>query len=93
MMHSVLTSVLPALLQLVAALPSPPPCLRLDQQNLPLLHEEHYPAAAAAAAVDLVVTALVKYMTSELPPTLSVLLSAGSAPPPTPAILVLQRNT
>jgi hypothetical protein len=92
MMQSVLASVLPTLLQLVSSLPSPPPCLRLDQQNLPLLHEEHHPAAAAAAAaaVDLVVTALVKYMSSELPSTLSVLLASGPAPSPLSSAAAVQ---
>ena len=79
MMNAMLTSVLPTLQQLVASLPSPLPCLRLDQRNLPLLHEAHHPAAAAAAAaaVDCVIGALVRFMSKELPPTLSVLLAAG----------------
>jgi hypothetical protein len=68
----------------VSSLPSPPPCLRLDQQNLPLLNEEHHPAAAAATttAVNCVVTALVRFMSKELPPPLSVLLAAGALPYP-----------
>jgi hypothetical protein len=84
MMRSVLTSVMPGLLQLTCTLPSPPPCLRLEQQSLQLLHEEHHPAAAAAtaAAIDLVVSALVKFMASELPPSLSVLLASGTPPQP-----------
>jgi hypothetical protein len=55
-------------------------CLRLEQRNLPLLHEAHHPAAAsaAAAAVDCVIGALVRFMSKELPPTLSVLLAAGT---------------
>ena len=81
-MNAMLCSVLPTLLQVVSSLPSPPPCLRLDQQNLPLLNEEHHPAAAAATttAVNCVVTALVRFMSKELPPPLSVLLAAGALP-------------
>jgi hypothetical protein len=84
MMNAVLTSALPTLEQLVATLPSPAPCLRLDQQNLPLLHEQNHPAAAAVAvaAVECVVESLIRFMSKELPPTLSVLLASGTPPPP-----------
>jgi hypothetical protein len=80
MMNAVLTDVLPILQQLVASMPSPLPCLRLDQQNLPLLNEAQHPAAAAAvaAAISCVLGALVRCMSRELPPILSVLLAAGA---------------
>ena len=80
-MSAVLISVLPVLDQLLSSLPSPPPCLRLDQQHAALLHEKHHPAAAAAAAaaVDAVITSLIAFTSADSPPALRVLLAAVRA--------------
>jgi hypothetical protein len=89
MMAATLSSVLPKLQQLISTLPSPPPCLRLDQQNLPLLHEDRHSAAATtvSAAVSEVIAALIKFMARDLPPALTVLLAAGA--PPFELLLIL----